>query len=89
MSASLLTAIGLPELITHSLEAYATLAFELASDRARYERVRQKLEANRSTHPLFDTGRFTRDLEAAYSLMFERRRQGLAPQDLEVPSAVV
>jgi hypothetical protein len=39
---------------------------------------------NRLTTPLFDTERFTRGLEAAYQIMWQRWCQGLPPADIDV-----
>jgi predicted O-linked N-acetylglucosamine transferase (SPINDLY family) len=66
VAASLLTALGLPELIADNPPAYEALALELARDPARLKAIREKLAANAKTSPLFDTARFTRDLEALY-----------------------
>jgi predicted O-linked N-acetylglucosamine transferase (SPINDLY family) len=69
VAASLLTAAGLPELITETAEDYEALALALARDRARLGALRDRLVANRATAPLFDTPRLARDLEAAYIQM--------------------
>jgi predicted O-linked N-acetylglucosamine transferase (SPINDLY family) len=63
VAASLLTAAGLPELITSSLDDYADAARGLARNPARLASLRARLEAQRLSAPLFDTVRFTRDLE--------------------------
>lgn len=85
VGASLLDAIGLPELIAPSPEAYAEIAVALATDAARLENLRNKLAANRPTMPLFDTARFVRALEAAYRAMWDRREAGLPPGAIDVP----
>ncbi|MCK9283318.1 MAG: tetratricopeptide repeat protein [Rhodocyclaceae bacterium] len=77
VSASLLSAIGLTELITDSPEAAADLAIVLAQDRSRLEAVREKLQKNRRTKPLFDTQGFTRDLERLYLRMAEQHGSGI------------
>jgi predicted O-linked N-acetylglucosamine transferase (SPINDLY family) len=82
--ASLLAAVGLHELITDSLQAYETLALELAQDPARLRDIRQKLCRNRATAPLFDIARFTRNIEAAYRKMWEIWRAGEAPRPFGV-----
>jgi predicted O-linked N-acetylglucosamine transferase (SPINDLY family) len=69
VAASLLTAAGLPELITETAEDYEALALALARDPARLKALRDKLATNRATAPLFDTPRLARDLEAAYRTM--------------------
>ncbi|MGH9433579.1 MAG: tetratricopeptide repeat protein [Terriglobia bacterium] len=79
VAGSLLNAVGLPELVTTSLEAYESLAFELARDPDRLRSIRQKLAANRLTTPLFDSRRFTRNLEAAYESMWSAYRKEEAP----------
>ena len=84
VAASLLHAVGLPELVTHDLADYEALALELAHDRGRLQAIRRKLEANRLSHPLFDTARFTRHLEAAYTRMWERHQSGEAPASFAV-----
>jgi predicted O-linked N-acetylglucosamine transferase (SPINDLY family) len=66
VAASLLNAIGLPELVTHSLEDYEALALRLAGDPVLLAAVRAKLTKNRNTCALFDTGRFCRHIEAVY-----------------------
>jgi predicted O-linked N-acetylglucosamine transferase (SPINDLY family) len=79
VAASLLTAVGLPELITHSLDEYEALATALVQEPERLRRIRDKLASNRLTYPLFDTARFTRHLEAAFEQMWRMHRQGGAP----------
>ena len=69
VAASLLTAIGLSELIAENLADYEKLALALAQDPARLAALKQKLAANRQSAPLFDAARFTRNLEAAYETM--------------------
>ena len=51
VAASLLRAVGLPELVTTSLDEYEALALRLAQDPAQLRAIRQRLEANRLTHP--------------------------------------
>lgn len=84
VAASLLTAIGLPELIAHSLAEYEALALNLATDRSALAAVKEKLARNRGTHPLFDTARATRHLESAFVTMLERHRRGEAPASFDV-----
>ena len=69
VAASLLTAAGLPELITETAEDYEHLALALARDPVRLRAYRDRLAAARATAPLFDTPRLARDLEAAYLRM--------------------
>lgn len=85
VAASLLTAIGLPELITGTREEYEALAVALATDRERLDALRSRLAANQLSTPLFDTQLLTRHLELAYQEIVRRQRSGLAPEDVLVP----
>jgi hypothetical protein len=76
----------MPELVTSSLAEYEELARTLARDPERLAAVRAKLARNRATEPLFDTARYTRDLEAAYLTMWERQQAGLPPASFAVPA---
>lgn len=80
VAGSLLTAIGLPELIAPNLAAYVELAIGLAGDGGRLASLRQRLAENRLTTPLFDTERYVRDLERAYERLWTRHRMGLPPE---------
>jgi protein O-GlcNAc transferase len=84
VAASLLKAVGLPELITLSPLEYKTLACALAQDASRMNDIKAKLAANRESMPLFDTARITRNLEAAYQGMWERHRRGEPPASFAV-----
>ncbi len=86
VAASLLNAIGLPELITTSLQDYEALALKLARDPALLDAVKTKLARNRDSFPLFDTPRFTRYIEEGYRMMWERTRRGLPPASFALES---
>jgi predicted O-linked N-acetylglucosamine transferase (SPINDLY family) len=64
-----LNAVGLPELIAHSLAEYEVLALKPARNPALPASLKNKLACNRATCPLFDTQRFTRHIETAYVTM--------------------
>ena len=81
---SLLTAIGLPELVTTTRQQYESLAVELALSPQKLQAIREKLAGNRLTQPLFDTQLFTRHLESAHGMMFDRCCAGLAPEHFAV-----
>ena len=84
VAASLLNAIQLPELITSTQEEYEALAVELATNPEKLTAIRQKLEMNRLTTPLFDTERFTRNIEKAYTAMYERYQADLLPDHIVI-----
>ena len=83
-AASLLSAIGVPELVTSTQEQYEQLAIELASNPRRLAEIRTKIQDNRLTSPLFDTPRFARNLEAAYSAIHDRYQAGLPPDHIRL-----
>ena len=84
VAGSLLHAVGLPELVTHTLEDYETLALALATTPERLAAIRQKLAVNRLSAPLFDTPRFARNIEAAFDRMWSIYADGEAPQSFAV-----
>lgn len=84
VSESLLKAVDLHELVAPDPQAYVDLCVELAHSPQRLSALKGKLEATRRTASLFDTTRFTRHLEAGYSLMVERAMAGLEPDHIDV-----
>jgi predicted O-linked N-acetylglucosamine transferase (SPINDLY family) len=86
VAASLLNAVGLPELVTQSAEDYAALALRLARDPAALAEVRAKLDANRAIAPLFDSERYARHIENAYEQAYRRCLDGKAPAMIVVPN---
>jgi predicted O-linked N-acetylglucosamine transferase (SPINDLY family) len=89
VAASLLTAVGLPELITTNLEDYETLAIQLASHPEQLKAIKQRLADNRLTYPLFNTALFTQHIESAYQAMFDRYQADLAPEHIYVQTCEV
>lgn len=85
--ASLLGAVGLPELVTHTVEAYEALALALATSPERLAELRGRLQMNRKTMPLFDSPLFARRIEAAYEAMWDRHQRGLAPDHIRISDA--
>ncbi len=82
MASSLLTAIGLPELITHTLHDYQEKALHLAHNPQMMAQLKQTLAANRSRYPLFDTRLFTHHIEQAFENMWQRYQAGATPDHL-------
>jgi protein O-GlcNAc transferase len=82
VAGSLLRAVGIDEMITHSLQEYESLALSLAQNPRQLANVKDKLARNRNTFPLFDAGRFTRHMEQAFVKMWERYQSGEMPASL-------
>ncbi len=84
VAASLLNAVGLSELVTHSVAEYEALALRLATNPSELQRLRSHLQSVRFHAPLFDTERFTQHLETAYLRMHERRLMNLPAEGFAV-----
>jgi protein O-GlcNAc transferase len=84
VAASLLTVLDVPELIVETADDYERLAIALARDPERLSSLKRKLCEKRAETPTFNTELFTTHLEAAYTLMVERYRSGLAPDHFVV-----
>jgi len=82
VAGSLLTAVGLPELITNNHHDFEKMAITLATQPQVLTGLKQRLAANRLTTPLFDTERFTRNLESAYRKALDRHVAGLPPDHI-------
>jgi predicted O-linked N-acetylglucosamine transferase (SPINDLY family) len=79
VAASLLRTTGVPQLIAGSIPQYEDVATALAADPGRLSGIRQQLAQNRSTTALFDTARYTKNLEAAFRQIYDRYRAELPP----------
>ncbi|MBO9679860.1 MAG: tetratricopeptide repeat protein [Acidovorax sp.] len=84
VAASLLYAVGLPELVTHTQAEFEARAIDLARDRGPLRGMRDRLREQAQRSPLFDARRFARHIEAAYATMYERSCRGLPPDVIEV-----
>ena len=84
MAASLLHAIGLPQLVTQSWRDYAQEAIRLASTPGLVADLKAQLSDNRLSYPLFDTPFFVQQLETAYVQAHQWQQQGLPPQAIDV-----
>jgi len=82
VAASLLSAVGLPNLITRTQKEYEELAIRLAQNPDELSEIKRQLLKNRYTHPLFDTALFTKHLENAYLQAYERHQMGLPPENI-------
>jgi protein O-GlcNAc transferase len=76
VGASLVTAVGAPELVADDVEGYIALAVALAEEPARLAALRRRLAAARDTSPLFDARAMARHVERACSIMAGQSREG-------------
>ena len=85
LAASLLNALEMPELVTKDVQQYVSMAIYYATHPHALQSLREKLQAARYTAPLFDVQRTVHALEQAYTMAWQRYRQGKAPQGFDVP----
>ncbi len=83
MSTSLLTAVGLPELITGSMEDYEKLAIRLARNPNKLKIIKERLVKNNVATKLFDTKWFVKNLELAFIKVFKVYKDGETVQSIE------
>jgi predicted O-linked N-acetylglucosamine transferase (SPINDLY family) len=84
VAGSIMTTLGLPELIAKDREDYYRIAKELATHPNYLEDVKRRVREGRSNSALFDSARYTRNLETLYRLMWRRRAAGLAPTTIDI-----
>jgi len=89
MAGSLLRAVGLPELVTFTMEDYEALAIRLGNDREQTAALHKKLEENRLTAPLFDSERFVRDLEERFQQIAVNPDRTTTPSGLPLVSILL
>ena len=84
VAASILNAVGLPELVTQSLDDYESLALRIAHDSELRTALMGKLASKRTTWPQVDTSRMTRNIEKAFNKIWRRHCAGEAPASFAV-----
>lgn len=84
VSASLLNAIRLPELITDSVQEFEQKAIKLATSPESLAAIRQKLDSHRLTTPLFDTELFCKNIEDAYIQAYKRYQNDLVTEHIYI-----
>ena len=85
-TASMLTGLGVGELVTHDLKAYQTLALKLAGDAKELQRIRDSVCEKAKTSALFNTETSVRILEKAYQKVWEDFVNGLEPRSIHIPA---
>lgn len=86
LGGSIIRAAGLPDCVFEDPTAYLDAALALGRERNQLSRLRQQLQAARTTAPLFDAQARVREWETAWTVMAERTRAGLPPAAFDVPS---
>ncbi len=83
--ASIITAAGLPELVTRSRSEYEQAATEFCRNPVMLRAVRTRLAQSRNASPLFDTKLFMSHFETALTQMHNCTVSGLPPQSFSAP----
>ena len=84
VAASLLNAVGLPELIAATQAEYEAKAIEFATQPEKLHQLKNRLKSNRATSPLFDGRLLAGHIEAAYVAMYARYKADLPPDVIEI-----
>ena len=84
VSASLLKALDLTELITFSKEEYEFNAIDLAKNPKRLKKIKNKLAKNLTSSTIYDSTLFAKHIESAYQIIYERSHQRLKPENIYV-----
>jgi predicted O-linked N-acetylglucosamine transferase (SPINDLY family) len=84
VAASLLRSLDLPELITYSENEYIAKAEEFALNPEKLRLIKNKLDANKFSKPLFNTELFCRSLESAFKIVFDKNNLGLETEDISI-----
>jgi predicted O-linked N-acetylglucosamine transferase (SPINDLY family) len=82
--ASLLSALGLAEMITQNDEDYMQLAIHLATHRDELDAIRHKLNLAKAKAPLFKSAEFTKYLEKAFEEIFKRHKLALPKESIHI-----
>jgi predicted O-linked N-acetylglucosamine transferase (SPINDLY family) len=70
--------------VTDNVADYEALALKFAREPGQLADAKAKLLRNRDSRPLFNTERFTRHIESAYTTMWEKFQRGEAPESFAV-----
>ena len=84
VAGSLLTASGLSELITNTEKEYETLIIQLANNPLELQQIKEKLKKNLISNSLFDTEKYTFNLEKAYYKAYENYIKGYKPDNITI-----
>lgn len=84
VAASLINSVDLPELISSSHKQYEKIAIDLATDSTKFTKLKEKLDRNLVSSPLYNTELYAKQIESAYIKMYERHQKGKKPEHIYV-----
>jgi len=85
VAGSLLNAVGLPELIAENEKGYEEIILELATNPKKLTQLKEKLNHNLFSTPLFNTRKYTNHLETAYQMAYDRYFNNQKTEDIFIP----
>ncbi len=88
VAGSIVHTMGVPELIARDDQEYVMIAKELATHTELFQRVKERVVQGRTQSPLFDSTRYTKNLERLYREMWRRLACGLKPCMIDVSGPV-
>ena len=84
VASSLLSSVGLEELITKSGKEYEELAVKIAENKNFYKEIKDKLKKNIIDMPLFNSKLFTKKLETAYIEVYKNYNENIKPETIQI-----
>ena len=84
VASSLLSSVGLEELITKSVKEYEELAVKIAENKNFYKEIKDKLKKNIIDMPLFNSKLFTKKLETAYIKVYKNYNENIKPETIRI-----
>ena len=84
VASSLLSALDLNELVTQTEDEYEKMIIDYASQPIKLKEIREKININKNSKPLFDTLQYTRDFELGLSKAHELFLNGERPRDIVI-----
>ena len=84
VASSLLTSLGLEELITYNIKDYENLAINLSENKNKLNTINNKLKKNKLSMSLFNTLKFTRNIENAYSIIYDKYSKNERTADIKL-----
>ena len=84
VASSLLSSVGLEELITKSGKEYEELAVKIAENKNFYKEIKDKLKKNIIDMPLFNSKLFTKKLETAYIEVYKNYNENIKPETIRI-----
>ncbi len=84
VAASLLTSLDMKELITETEEEYESIICDFAENPKRLHAIKEKLEGNRLSGPLFNSELYTKNIEKAYEQVYKNYQNGDCPKAVDL-----